>query len=285
MRPGRGRLPSIVATDLDGTLVRSDQTVSSYTHHVLSRVRAAGSLVVGVTGRGPRLLDLSMRDLGAQPTNGTGAQGYLVCAQGGWVIDLASGEVLASARLDAQAAAEALELLERAAGPVLLTVESGVSVGAPLMGDRGFGWPFPEAWVAADREALLAEPVLKMFASSSRLDVDGLLGVAREAIPSELAEATHAGLGCIEICPPGITKAVGLSVVARHAGVPAADIVAFGDMPNDVPMLSWAGHGVAVANAHAELLAVADEVTERNDDDGVAGYLAKLLEAHTAQTA
>lgn len=285
MRPRRRGLPALVATDLDGTLVRSDQTVSSYSHQVLAKVRSAGSLVVGVTGRGPRLLDMSTRDLGAQPSNGTGPQGYLVCAQGGWVVDLASGEVLASARLDADAAAEAVALLERAAGQILLTVEAGTQIGAPLMGDRGFGWPFPEAWVAADREALLAEPVLKMFASSSTLDVDALLAVAREAVPAELAEMTHAGLGCIEICPPGITKAVGLAVVAAHAGIGPADIVAFGDMPNDVPMLSWAGHGVAVANAHPELLAVADEVTDRNDDDGVAGYLTRLLDAHTAQSA
>lgn len=285
MRAGPRRLPPLVATDLDGTLVRSDQTVSAYSHAVLTKVRAAGSLVVGVTGRGPRLLGLSMRDLGAQPTNGTGAQGYLVCAQGGWVVDLASGEVLASARMDPEAAAEAVALLERAAGPVLLTVEAGTQIGAPLMGDRGFGWPFPEAWVAADREALLAKPVLKMFASSSTLDVDGLLAVARQAVPADLAETTHAGLGCIEICPPGVTKAVGLAVVAAHAGMTPADIVAFGDMPNDVPMLSWAGYGVAVANAHPELLAVADEVTGHHDEDGVAGYLARLMDSRAAQSA
>jgi hydroxymethylpyrimidine pyrophosphatase-like HAD family hydrolase len=49
--------------------------------------------------------------------------------------------------------------------------------------------------------------------------------------------------------------------------------VAFGDMPNDLPMLAWAGHGVAVANAHPEVLAIAAEVTGRNDDDGVAQVL------------
>jgi hydroxymethylpyrimidine pyrophosphatase-like HAD family hydrolase len=59
--------------------------------------------------------------------------------------------------------------------------------------------------------------------------------------------------------------------------VAASDVLAFGDMPNDVPMLGWAGKGVAVANAHPELKAVAEEVTGSNDEDGVAHYLEELL--------
>ena len=53
-------------------------------------------------------------------------------------------------------------------------------------------------------------------------------------------------------------------------------MIAFGDMPNDVPMLAWAGYGVAVANAHPSVIAVADEVTGSNDDDGVAQVLEQL---------
>jgi hydroxymethylpyrimidine pyrophosphatase-like HAD family hydrolase len=48
-------------------------------------------------------------------------------------------------------------------------------------------------------------------------------------------------------------------------------------MPNDVPMFGWAAHGVAMANAHPELLAVADEVTASNDADGIAAVLERLL--------
>ncbi len=59
----------------------------------------------------------------------------------------------------------------------------------------------------------------------------------------------------------------------------AADTIAFGDMPNDVPMFGWARHGVAMANAHRELLAVADEVTLSNDEDGVAAVLERLYPA------
>ena len=60
-----------------------------------------------------------------------------------------------------------------------------------------------------------------------------------------------------------MTKATGLAEVAADLGVDAADVVAFGDMPNDLEMLRWAGHGVAMGNAHPALLDVADEVTAR----------------------
>lgn len=73
-------------------------------------------------------------------------------------------------------------------------------------------------------------------------------------------------------------KATGLSVVAQSLGVDPAEVLVFGDMPNDLPMFEWAGWGrVAVANAHPQLRAIADNVTLRNDDDGVAVYLDRLL--------
>ncbi|HWB38139.1 MAG TPA: HAD hydrolase family protein, partial [Rugosimonospora sp.] len=79
--------------------------------------------------------------------------------------------------------------------------------------------------------------------------------------------------GLVEISAAGITKATGLALLAAEYAVAPEDVVAFGDMPNDVPMLHWAGRAVAVANAHPEALAAADDVTLSNVDDGVAAYL------------
>lgn len=86
-----------------------------------------------------------------------------------------------------------------------------------------------------------------------------------------------AGPGIVELLPLGLSKATGLAVAARRLGLRAADTVAFGDMPNDVPMFGWAAHGVAMANAHEQLLAVADEITVSNDEDGVAVVLERLF--------
>lgn len=263
------RLPGLVATDMDGTLVRSDHTVSAYSHDVLRRVVAAGVPVVGVTGRGPRLRQITARDLPMAR--------YLVCAQGGYVLDVLTDVTLSVVRLPAEVARDAVKLLEDEVGPVLVTVEAGEQAGATLHGEAGFDWPFPEAWQEATRDSALRGDLLKVFVKKPGMDPDDFLAAARRTVPHELCDVTYAGLGFIEICPAGVSKAVGLAAVAERLGVQATDVLAFGDMPNDVPMLSWAGHGVAVANAHAELLAVADEVTTSNDEDGVAHYLEALL--------
>src|SRR3982750_518190 len=113
IRPG---LPKLVATDLDGTLVRSDDTVSSYTYEVLDRVRAAGIRVVGATGRGPRLTGLTRNDIRDAD--------FLVLAQGGWVIDQAENEILRSALLPGAAVAGLLADLEAEMGPLSVMVEA-----------------------------------------------------------------------------------------------------------------------------------------------------------------
>ena len=82
----------------------------------------------------------------------------------------------------------------------------------------------------------------------------------------------------LEIGAAGVSKASGLAVLCARRGIDRADVLAFGDMPNDLAMLEWAGRSVAVANAHAEVIAIADEVTASNDEGGVAQVLERLLE-------
>src|SRR5262249_28579317 len=119
---------------------------------------------------------------------------------------------------------------------------------------------------------------VKAFAHSPRHDPDELVAIATELIPPDGVTVTQAGLGYIEICPPGVTKATGLAVIADSLGVDPAEVLVFGDMPNDLPMFGWAGWSrVAVANAHPEVRAMADEITLSNDEDGVAVYLDRLL--------
>lgn len=81
----------------------------------------------------------------------------------------------------------------------------------------------------------------------------------------------------MELQPPGVSKASGLALAAQVLGVGPASTIAFGDMPNDVPMFAWAAHGVAMANAHRELVAVADELTLSNEEDGIAVVLERLF--------
>jgi Cof subfamily protein (haloacid dehalogenase superfamily) len=280
-RPG---LPKLIATDLDGTLVRSDDTVSAYTHQTLDRVRAAGIPIVGATGRGPRLTELTRNDIRAAD--------YLVLAGGGRVVDQsdpAGPMVLRDERLDGSVLAVLLADLEAEVGPLTVMVEALDAPGAPLWGDQDPAWRYPDVVERRTREEALRGQVIKAFARTSGRaakagggvtdhDVDSLLAAARRMVPPALATVTQAGLGFVEFCPPGVDKASGLAVVANTLGVDPAEVLVFGDMPNDVPMLRWAGWArVAVANAHPAVLALADEVTLSNDEDGVAVYLDRLL--------
>ncbi|GAA0810831.1 HAD family hydrolase [Spirilliplanes yamanashiensis] len=271
LQPG---LPKLVATDLDGTLVRSDDTVSAYTHAVLDRVRSAGIRVVGATGRGPRLTELTRNDIRAAD--------YLVMAGGGRVVDqsdpAAAPMVLRDERLPAAVLSRLVADLEAVVGPMTVMVEALDGHDEPLWGDLDPTWRYPEAVRARARADCLSCDVIKAFARSPRHSVDELLAIAREVVPVEVASVTQAGLDFLEITPPGVDKGTGLAVVTQSLGVDPADVLVFGDMPNDLPMFAWAGWGrVAVANAHTEVRAAADELTLTNDEDGVAVYLDRLL--------
>jgi Cof subfamily protein (haloacid dehalogenase superfamily) len=267
VKPG---LPKLIATDLDGTLVHSDDTVSAYTHEVLDRVRAAGIRIVGATGRGPRLTSLTRNDIRVAD--------FLVLAQGGWVLDQAESSYLLRSRLSGPALAETLARLEAEVGRLSVMVEALEHDDSPLWGDYDPTWRYPVVVERRPRAECLTEDVIKAFARSFDHHVDELLEIARRIVPPEVASVTQAGLDYVEICPANVNKGTGLAVVAESVGVDPQDVLVFGDMPNDLPMFAWAGWSrVAVANAHPSLMAVADEVTLSNDEDGVAVYLDKLL--------
>jgi hydroxymethylpyrimidine pyrophosphatase-like HAD family hydrolase len=153
---------------------------------------------------------------------------------------------------------------------------------APLRVQHGFNWPYPEPAHLLPRHEVLPEgPVLKAFLRSSSLGQDELLARAKSVVDPEHAEVTHAGLGFIEVLPPGITKATGLAVALERYGVAMSDVLVFGDMPNDLPMITAVtqagGRAVAVANAHPAVRAAAPELTSGHDADGVARYLEAVL--------
>ncbi len=263
-------LPKLVATDLDGTIVRPDETVSGFTHAVFDRVRAAGIPIVGVTGRGPRLESLSRMDLPHAD--------LLVLGQGGRVVDLRTRTVLRDARLPGAVVANVIEQLESHLGPIKLIVEALDGEREPLWGDETDEWPYPDDLLVKDRKWALRHDVIKAFIRTPTGDADRLLDEAKEIIVPGVAEVTHAGLGWVEITPPDVNKGTGLAIAAQALGVKPEEVLVFGDMPNDIPMFQWAGwRRVAVENAHPALAAIADEITFSVERDGVAVYLDEML--------
>ncbi|MGA5650962.1 HAD family hydrolase [Streptomyces seoulensis] len=261
--------PALIATDLDGTLLRGDDTVSARSLAALAEAARAGARHLVVTGRpAPRVRPL----LAA-----LGGTGLAVCAQGAQVYDAATGTLLWSVRLDRELAETALGKIEAEVGQVHAAADQDGVDGLTLI-EAGYRMPHPTlpAVRVERREQLWRAPISKVLLRHDRLSDDELAATARSVVGS-LATVTMSGPGTVELQPCGITKATGLALAAEHLGLGRADTVAFGDMPNDIPMFQWAAHGVAMAGAHPELKAVADEVTLSNEEDGVAVVLERLF--------
>ncbi|MFB6887929.1 HAD family hydrolase [Kitasatospora sp. NPDC056327] len=270
-----GGLPfRLVATDLDGTLLNSSESVSVRTRAALADATAAGALHIIVTGRSASW---------ARPVfDEIGYRGIAVCGQGAQVYDAGAHKLLTSLTLDRRLAALAIGKIEAETGPLAIAANQDGLEGDVLAGpgyELLIGSDLPV--VRAAKDELLAAPVSKLYIQHRGLTDDALAEAARRAAGG-LVGVVMAGAGVVELLPLGLSKATGLAVAARRLGVGAAETIAFGDMPNDVPMFGWARHGVAMANAHQELLAVADEVTLSNDEDGVAAVLERLYPAGQA---
>jgi Cof subfamily protein (haloacid dehalogenase superfamily) len=272
-----GWRPKLVASDLDGTLLDSDGEVSPRTRAALEACWDAGIPVVGVTGRGPRLLD-SVR-------TALDGRGIAVLAQGGFVVDLERDEVLRTVGLPREQAQAVIERIEAVAGDLIVAVEDASEqseVSGPLRVQHGFDWPYPEpAHLLPRHEVLPPGAVLKVFLRSPTVEQDELLARAKRVVDPADAEVTHAGLGFIEVLPPGITKATGLAIALERYGVGFGDVLVFGDMPNDLPMIGAVaeagGRAIAVANAHPAVRAATTGGTSGHDADGVARYLEAVL--------
>ncbi|BET48340.1 HAD family hydrolase [Kitasatospora aureofaciens] len=260
---------SLVATDLDGTLLRGDDTVSDRSLAVLARVAGAGARHLVVTGRpAPRVRPLLDR---------LGCTGLAVCGQGAQVYDAGAHRMLWSVTLDRELAETALGKIEAEVGQVHAAVDQDGVDGLTLI-EPGYLMPHPTlpAVRVERREQLWSTPISKVLLRHPELTDDELAGTAR-AVVGSLATVTMSGPGTVELQPCGITKATGLALAAEHLGLGRRRTIAFGDMPNDIPMFQWAAHGVAMAGAHPELKAVADEVTTTNEDDGVAVVLERIF--------
>ncbi|WP_308282955.1 HAD family hydrolase [Pseudonocardia nigra] len=260
--------PRLVATDVDGTLLDPDERVSPRAAAVIGRLVEAGAGFVLVTGRPPRWIPPVVAQLGV---------GRLaVCANGSVLYDAVTDEVVWARTLDPATLADLAEAAATALPGCGLAVERVGSrafdgAGAQFVAEPDYRHAWPDADNdVAPRSELLSRPAVKLLVRSPRLSSDAMVA-ALAPVVGDAADLTFSHpRGLVEISPPSVTKATGLAEVAQQHGVEAADVIAFGDMPNDLEMLRWAGHGVAMGNAHPALLEVADEVTASNGEDGLA---------------
>jgi hydroxymethylpyrimidine pyrophosphatase-like HAD family hydrolase len=261
-----------VATDLDGTLVHSDGSVTARTRAALVAAEEAGVQVVFVTGRPLRWAEEVFEHVGGH--------GLAIVSNGALVWDVARAARHLVRAIEPGTGVEAARRLRAAVPDTTFAVETLAGIALePEFLERH---PVPDGAVRGPIEQIFARPAVKLLARHEALAPQEFWDRAEEAV-GDLVEITWSSTtSLLEISATGVTKASTLALLCAERGISAEEVLALGDMPNDIPMLVWAGTSYAMANAHPTVLAAADHVAAANDDDGVAQVIESLLDSRVS---
>lgn len=277
------RTPRLVATDIDGTIVPSAGTVSTRTRAALHQCVGAGMEVVLVTGRPPRWLP--------PVVHATGLSGPIISANGAIGVKFddawSKPEILIQFPIPVDIVRTAITEIRAAVPDAVFAVETSEELRAGPGYDEARGTGPREGLVPAKRavavtrsidEMLDCGDLIKLVVISLGSAPDELLDIGRDRV-GHIVSVTRSSTGraLLELGAHGVTKASTLEVFAQSRGIGPTEVIAFGDMPNDVEMLRWAGRGYAMRGGHAEALAAADLTAPPAEEDGVAQVLEKVL--------
>ncbi len=263
------KLPSLAAFDLDGTLFDRSAQLSTATIETLERLSKPGLHFVAATGRSHRSA--------APRLSPTSAIRWAVCDNGAVLYDLEQAVVTESHPLPRDSTMDTLATI-RASTPDLAWAWESLT--------QGFFWierfaslttlP-PDKWQQIDDGSELPDDMLKLYLAHPEMGALELAAHIRDEISTDLA-ITTSGAEFLEATAPGVNKAWMLNRLSQQLDIDQEHTIAFGDNLNDVEMLSWAGTGYAMANAHPLAVEAADAVTAlAHDADGVADVLRQVF--------
>lgn len=264
----------MLVTDLDGTLLRSDLTISQRTRDVLGDLTATGIPVVPATARQVRGIKMLADQI---PFTG-----WAITSNGAVVAHLHTGEVLAEATLtEAAQRGFAAAVLAAVPGAVFFGVRNAGTSPAAEAGYQALSVyndhkRRPSEWEVLSRDELLGLPNNKVAVRHPELPAIELYAIV-QALDLPGVTVSHSGAPFLDVTAAGVSKAWGLDRLSEHLGIAADDVVAFGDELNDVAMLTWAGHAVAMPHAGPAVQATADQIAPGNDDDGLARVVEELI--------
>ena len=262
-----GRQIRLVATDLDGTLLHTDGTVTARTREVLNAVEELGVTVVFVTGRPVRWMD----DLWEH----VGGHGLAIVSNGGILYDVHARAVRMARPIPVEVSLETAKTLREAVPGTTFAMErlDGFAKEPGFMPRL----PPPPDLVEGPAEEILDEHVVKLLARHDEMEPEPFWAEVESHV-GHLVTTTWSSVGAlVEMSAAGVSKASTLELLCADRGIDRSEVLAFGDMPNDLPMLEWVGTSYAMANAHATVRELADHVAPSNEDDGVASVLAEIF--------
>ena len=265
--------PTLIASDVDGTLIDDNNLVPELVRTMISKATSAGATFVIATGRPPRWI--------AEITDQLDFEPYAVCANGAIVYDAATDRILHSETLAASVLEKLAEFAYQQIPGCGLAVErvgnsAHDAATPPFVATSGYkhAWLNPDHIEMSEADVLSRDAV-KMLVRRPEMTSDEM---ARRmaAVVGDLADVTYStDNGLIELAAPGVSKASGLQVLARLRHLPVDASIAFGDMPNDIEMLRWATRGFAMADGHQAAIDAADEIAPDNNSGGVGQVLTR----------
>lgn len=263
----------LIAIDIDGTLVRSDQSISPRTLEALIRVQEQGTKVCICSGRptfgiAPHANTLRLGDFG----------GFVVSYNGAGIYNWATKEEIYAKRLDPAVLPYLCECVQKGNFHIL------TYVGDHIVSDVADN---PYVQFTSMRNRMPIHPVPNFLAEVTYPitkcmivgDPEPLHQLELEMV-SQLqgrADAYRSEPFFLEVVPTGIEKAQGLSALLAHLGLKREELMAFGDGYNDIGMIQFAGMGIAMGNAQEVTKKAADFVTESNEADGIAIALERFF--------
>ena len=266
-----GRRPKLIATDLDGTIVNHDGTISDRTVTTFKRARDMGVEIFFVTGRPPRWMPEIREAFGF---------GNAICGNGAMLYDLLGDKVLEEWLISVEDQLETIKRLRLAIPNVSFAVESH----SYFHREKAYipRWDVGLDNIGVNRiEDIVQSPALKLLArcSAQEISSDAMLATAIPVLDG-LVTVTHSNPddSLLEISAINVSKGATLAKMAARLGIDAADCVTFGDNPNDFSMLAWSGRSYAMASGHPDGAKIAKSVAAPCEEDGVAQAIDALLD-------
>lgn len=259
----------LVVSDVDGTLVRSDKSLSDTVVAAAERLRAAGVHFSLISARPPSGICWIAERLGLR--------GQIGAFNGGTILE-PDGTILSAVTLDPSVSLQTLDALDAAGVDIWLFAD-------------GAWYALTEDNPRVPREKLSSnvDPVIVSDLRSLTARVDKIVGVSEdESLMARLERDLAAALGhrahvarsqpyFLDVTAPAANKGDGVTALAAAAGVGLEEVAVLGDQRNDLPMFARAGLSIAMGQAPDEVRAAADQVTLPNDEDGVAYAIDTIL--------
>ena len=260
----------LIATDIDGTMLRSDHSLSPRVRKALWSAKDAGMHVVPATGRPITVAGEIFESLGLPD--------YWVLANGAITYHLERNEIVRGYWMDQGTVPGLVEELRSTIPDVQFTIErERTSVFEP-----DFRKVVPVLFETDATQQVenvldhLSGPIQKVLVFQPELNLDELYKLVVEVVGDRVV-ASYSGMNFVELAAEQVTKAHALSELANELNVTASEVAAFGDNHNDLPMFEWAGSSFAMGNASKDVQSAADYVIGTNDEDALAYQIETLL--------